>query len=76
MTSDKLSQDEEVMTLGELAKALKLSWKTVWRMVKKGEIKAQRIGGQWRVAKEEHMRLIGKNNSSQAGSTSLEEVNA
>lgn len=66
MTSDKLSQEVEVMTLGELAKALKLSWKTVWRMVKKGEIKAQRIGGQWRVTKEEHLRLIGKDIMSQS----------
>jgi excisionase family DNA binding protein len=72
MTSDKLSQEVEVMTLGELATALKLSWKTVWRMVKKGEIKAQRVGGQWRVTKEEHMRLIGKDNPSQIGNDALE----
>lgn len=60
MASDNLSQKPEVITLNQLAARLGLSWKTVWRMAKKGEIKAEKIGRSWRVTEEEYARLVGK----------------
>lgn len=41
----------EIMTVSELAKYLKISERTVMRLLKKGEIPASKVAGQWRFLK-------------------------
>lgn len=44
---------EELMTLKEVARYLRLSAQTVYKMVEQGGIPALRAGGQWRFSKAE-----------------------
>ena len=44
-----MARDDEILTVNEAAAYLKLHPKTVYRLVKKGEIPAQRVGGAWRL---------------------------
>jgi PTS system nitrogen regulatory IIA component len=44
-TDDAL--DQEIMTLAEIAKYLKVSEKTILRMVKKGELPGSKVSNQW-----------------------------
>jgi len=42
----------ELMTVREVAKYLRLDGHTVYRMVRKGEIPAYKVAGQWRFKRE------------------------
>jgi len=44
---------EELFKLSELKKILKISYPTILGYVHKGELKAVRVGNQWRVAKSD-----------------------
>jgi PTS system nitrogen regulatory IIA component len=46
--SQKWTYKEEVMTLGEVSRYLKVSEKTVLRMIKDGRIPCAKVAGQWR----------------------------
>ena len=48
----------EIMTVYEVAEYLKLHYMTVYRMVKRGDIPAFRIGIDWRFRREEIQRWI------------------
>ncbi len=43
----------DVLTVDEVAKLLKLSKITIYRLIKTGEIPAYKIGASWRVNKED-----------------------
>ena len=51
MTEDKkeLLNNDEYYTIDELVKILKISRRTIERHIKSGEIKALKIGKQWRI---------------------------
>ena len=49
--SDSYNQFNNIFTLSETAKYLKLSERTILRMVKKNEIPVTKVGGQWRFIK-------------------------
>lgn len=51
---------EELFTLEELSKYLKISKPTLYKMVGKGEIPALKIANQWRFKKEDINRWIEK----------------
>ena len=53
MTEDKkeLLNNDEYYTIDELVKILKISRRTIERHIKSGEIKALKIGKQWRIRK-------------------------
>ena len=42
----------------ELAAAMNISKRTLYRMIKNRMIKAVRIGGQWRIPGEEYRKMI------------------
>lgn len=42
---------DELLTLHEVAKKLRISYRTAYRLVKRGELKAVKIGGQYRFPK-------------------------
>lgn len=50
MTSDKLSHSPGFMTPEEVADALRVSEKTVKRLLWKGDLRGAKVGGQWRVS--------------------------
>ena len=45
-------------TIYQMAKDLHLSYQKVYRMVRKGEIKAQQFGDAWRIPEAEYKRLM------------------
>lgn len=46
-----IKMNEEVMTLRELARYLKVDKKTIYRLVKEGKIPSFKVRGQWRFKK-------------------------
>jgi len=51
---------EELLTLKELSRYLKISKPTVYKMVEKGKIPALKIANQWRFKKEDISTWIEK----------------
>ena len=45
-------------TIDQVANDLRLSYQKVYRMVRKGEIKAQQFGDAWRIPEAEYKRLM------------------
>ncbi len=51
---------DEVLTVWEVARYLRLSRTTVWRWCREGKLHAVRIGHQWRVRRAEVERMIDR----------------
>jgi len=45
-------------TIDQVATDLRLSYQKVYRMVRKGEIRAQQFGDAWRIPEAEYKRLM------------------
>ena len=58
ITEDKIQvlNEDEYYTIDELVKILKISRRTIQRLIKSGEIKAIKIGKQWRIKKDDFKR--------------------
>jgi len=52
--------DDEIMTISEVAKYLKISDVTTYKFVQEGKIPAFKIGRHWRVKKEDLKEFIEK----------------
>jgi len=50
----------EVMTIKEIAEYLRVSYATIYRLIRKGALPAFKIGGQWRIKKEELNKKIAE----------------
>lgn len=48
------------MTVGEVAKFLKLSKITVYKLVKNGQIPGFRVGNSWRFRKDDIMKIVSQ----------------
>lgn len=48
----------ELLTVNEATKLLRIDRKTLYKLIKKGEIPAIRLGVQWRIPKEELEKMI------------------
>lgn len=55
---------EELLTLEELARYLKISKPTLYKMVEKGKIPALKIANQWRFKKDDINRWLEKQRKS------------
>ena len=55
---------EELLTLEELARYLKISKPTLYKMVEKGRIPALKIANQWRFKKDDINRWLEKQRKS------------
>jgi len=53
----------EILTVKELAKYLKMNEHTVYRLARKGELPAVKIGGGWRFKKDVINKWIETNSS-------------
>ena len=60
MTSNKTSQLETVLTPSEVAENLKLSEKTVMRLLRDGDLKGKKLGGSWRITASEYNRFVSE----------------
>jgi len=47
-----------LLTAQEMADKLRIDYLTVLRMMRKGTIKATKVGGSWRVQEDELIRII------------------
>jgi excisionase family DNA binding protein len=52
--------ENEVLTIKEVARALRVSEDTVRRMIDSGELQAFKVHNQWRVRKDVLDRFMGK----------------
>jgi len=56
-TREKLEEsedlEEELLTTGEVARRLKITRQTVQRLIQRGDLKASRIGRDWRIKSRE-----------------------
>jgi hypothetical protein len=50
--------EEQVLTLKELQSIIKLSEKTVLRLLNGGEIKGKKVAGKWRVLRSEVFKYL------------------
>ena len=59
----------KLLTLSEAASILKISKRTLHRMIQTGQIPALKVGGQWRILKSRLEELVQeeKNTASDAG---------
>ena len=50
-----------MLTIDEVAKVLKVSYRSVWLLVKAEKIKAVKVGKQWRISEPEieHIKEVG-----------------
>ena len=58
--SQEASSMEELLTIEEVARILKVSMQTVRRMIDEGELKAIKIRGQWRIKREDLQDYIDR----------------
>lgn len=49
----EISLEDEFYTIEELSKLLKVEHKTIRRAIQRGEIKAMKLGKQWRIKKSD-----------------------
>ena len=50
--------EKEVYSIEEISEILKVSYETVYKMVRDNKIKAVKVGVQWRVRREEVERVL------------------
>ncbi|MBS4538993.1 helix-turn-helix domain-containing protein [Clostridium sp. D2Q-11] len=55
-----MNNDDEIMTISEVANYLKISEVTTYKFVKEGKIPGFKIGRHWRVKKEDLTEFIEK----------------
>ena len=48
LPKESVSLADEILTVGEVARLLKVAEKTVYTMAQKGDLPAFKVGGQWR----------------------------
>ncbi|MTI83806.1 MAG: helix-turn-helix domain-containing protein [Firmicutes bacterium] len=55
-----MSEDNEIMTIGQVAKYLQISEITTYRLVQDGKIPAFKVGRGWRIKREDLNQFIEK----------------
>jgi len=56
-----MAQEEEIMTLKEVAQYLKIKERTIYKWAQNGKIPAIKLGSTWRFRKEEVNAWLEKN---------------
>ena len=64
---------EEILTAAQVANLLQLHPRTVYKLVKQGDLPGRKFGGGWRFNKSEILGLISVPNGAGADSSSTEE---
>ena len=53
-------EDDEILTVGQVSKFLKLHQRTIYKLVRNGMIPGRRVGKKWRFLKSEIMNFLVK----------------
>ncbi|RMF06386.1 MAG: DNA-binding protein [Candidatus Neomarinimicrobiota bacterium] len=61
------SIEQEILSLEEAGRLLRLRKRTMYRLLKNGAIPGVKIGGQWRIRREDILRLFVRNQKSHPG---------
>lgn len=66
----ELHLDDEILTVAEVSKLLKINEKTVYRLVSESKIPGFKVGGSWRFRKDELIEWMnsGASNAKSGGS--------
>jgi excisionase family DNA binding protein len=53
-------EDDEILTVGQVSKLLKLHQRTIYKLVRNGMIPGRRVGKKWRFLASEIMKFLQK----------------
>jgi excisionase family DNA binding protein len=53
-------EDDEILTVGQVSKFLKLHQRTIYKLVRNGMIPGRRVGKKWRFLRSEIMKFLQK----------------
>ena len=53
-------EDDEILTVGQVSKFLKLHQRTIYKLVRNGMIPGRRVGKKWRFLRSEIMNFLVK----------------
>jgi excisionase family DNA binding protein len=53
-------EDDEILTVGQVSKLLKLHQRTIYKLVRNGMIPGRRVGKKWRFLRSEIMNFLVK----------------
>jgi excisionase family DNA binding protein len=53
-------EDDEILTVGQISKLLKLHQRTIYKLVRNGMIPGRRVGKKWRFLRSEIMKFLEK----------------
>lgn len=67
-TRSRPSVESEILTLAEVARYLRLSKKTIYKMARRGELPAFKAGNHWRLTRHELEEWIRRRTRAGAGS--------
>jgi excisionase family DNA binding protein len=54
------TEDDEILTVGQVSKFLKLHQRTIYKLVRNGMIPGRRVGKKWRFLRSEIMKFLEK----------------
>lgn len=55
---DQAVQEDELLTIAEVAAYLKISRRTAWRWCKNGRLPAGKVGRQWRISRNALRKIV------------------
>ena len=58
--AESRKEDDEILTVGQVSKLLKLHQRTIYKLVRNGTIPGRRVGKSWRFLKSEIIKWFGK----------------
>jgi excisionase family DNA binding protein len=58
--AEKRTEDDEILTVGQVSKLLKLHQRTIYKLARNGTIPGRRVGKKWRFLRSEIMRHFEK----------------
>jgi excisionase family DNA binding protein len=58
--AERRTEDDEILTVGQVSKLLRLHQRTIYKLVRNGTIPGRRVGKSWRFLKSEIIKWFEK----------------
>jgi len=58
--AERRTEDDEILTVGQVSKLLKLHQRTIYKLARNGTISGRRVGKSWRFLKSEILKWFEK----------------